>query len=200
MENNNNSNDRYALDLHTPDSDKEDRRAIAKNQYLAMMSEARLELEKDNYYTPKYNELVDGLSFEVLSYDDQTGEESWKSYMFPDNLLTLHIESLWGVPIDEGKIRVKRLDHQDIKDLGFEKTEDKDIFRKLSPYTDGENKPVYLYLNVAYHKVAENVIDGVLELYYKFYFKDVLQEDRLYSGRVNNKAELAWILKNTVSW
>ncbi len=159
------------------------------------MAEAKKEYERELYYTPTEDDLIPGLEFEL--YDDYSeGDENakWHPLVYGQNFTDKQGSITYIHPLLENRIRVKILNLEDFKKLGFEPTEDKDIVRLKTSYQDDKGE-VYLY---CLFKTAQDKTI-VVDLYYEFLYKERLNQDRVYVGKCMNYAELRRILKNTTS-
>lgn len=140
---------------------------------------------KVKYYPPDIEEFHVGFEYEHQQ-DMYDGEESYRSNCYIP--FTIGINDLKYVKawVEDDRVRVKYLDLDDIRDLGFEKEAEDKFFMTLRKYLGDEH---YLELHVLKETPGYYLYIGESDM------DNLGYEDAKFEGIVKNKSELKKILK-----
>lgn len=128
-------------------------------------------MSDDKYYTPTLSDFRDGLEYEML----YQGE--WISRQFHVPAKTM---------IANGELRVKKLDREDIEELGWRYVEDLGVCTTYLLLTNGRAYELALYPE--FNKVWIVDITRAED--------NTVSQDTLYSGTCRNKSHLQQLMKD----
>ncbi len=128
---------------------------------------------KNKYYTPKIEEFHVGFEFEVYEDYDVLPEKSWHKETYPSDTVSQFY-------LNEGLLRVKSLDQEDIESLGFEQDkENPKVFKNMRNFAMGWAIVFKCYDDIYIYRILPN---------------RSWSADR-FRGKAKNKSELKKILK-----
>ena len=140
---------------------------------------------ENKYYTPTIEEFHVGFEYEELSGTDSEGGEDWSTREI------IHSFGAFDEDIDaleDGFIRVKYLDKQDIEELGFKRLNSKILDNILDeyriPYNDSTNEIISLIIR-----------EGRVVISYGYKETPLDKFKTWFAGYIKNKSELKRVLK-----
>lgn len=134
----------------------------------------------NKYYTPEIEELHVGFEYEKL-IDDWDLLYTWENYVIGDhNDLEFVLNKLKNS--NEDCIRVKYLDQEDIKLLGFKCITG--MFSNVYTHKDSNNMEYYLWYT-----------NKTISINVNFPNTDFTKGDQIFRGTIKNKGELKRLLK-----
>ena len=122
---------------------------------------------ENKYYTPTIEEFHVGFEYEVYEDYDVLSEKSWHKETYPSDTASKFY-------INEGLLRVKYLDLEDIESLGFEST-----------------KPLWYQ----YHNDRYMIVDLSNKGDNMYSITEKRDDTYLFYGKIKNKSELKKVLK-----
>ncbi len=130
---------------------------------------------KNKYYTPKIEEFHVGFEFEVYEDYDVLPEKSWHKETYPSDTVSQFY-------LNEGLLRVKSLDQEDIESLGFEYSGNNLVFDRFTSEKETPNGFYYIFIH-----------DDIISIESKS--KTGYFTTDMFNGTIKNKSELKNILK-----
>lgn len=150
--------------------------------------------EDSKYYTPTIEEFRVGFEYEY----DGLGKGNWLECVYEP---TEYIDSdgTFTLPktIKDGEIRVKLLDREDLKELGFKEEFIPDVYSEDDELRSGFSLNIIQNISINLHINTGNT-GNIVSIYKQKIYDEVSgnwEVEYLFRGDIKNKSELQQILK-----